>query len=233
MTTVIDDSVSDFIAVETGVENEKIVSIYSKITQYLTWPILFPLFSLFYRINIHGEENLNKIASPFIIIANHISFYDSFLFRLIIGRHISLLPLRFMAVKRFDWKFLNFLERIGIIDLLYFLFGVLVVVKGRGLKRNLEESIKIIKAGGNVVIYPEGKIVSDGNIGEFKIGAAILAQKTGVAVLPVSFGLGKRFFIRRGLDINIGAPVTISEIQNPVDITVQFRKIIENLHSFK
>ena len=133
--------------------------IFLRISQFLTWPIAFLYFHFLYRVNIHGRENLKKGEDPFIIIVNHISFADSFLFRLILGFSTPHLPLRFMAVRRFSWRWLNFLADIGVIDFIYGIFGVFVVVPGLGIEKNLEEAKRIIGRKGNIVIYPEGKIV--------------------------------------------------------------------------
>src|SRR4051812_47090874 len=94
-------------------------TVFLRISQFLTWPILFVFFHLFYRLKIRGRENLHLVSSPLIFIANHVSISGSFLFRLVVGFSTTYLPLRFMAVRRFNMKALNILVDIGFVDFLY------------------------------------------------------------------------------------------------------------------
>jgi 1-acyl-sn-glycerol-3-phosphate acyltransferase len=206
---------------------------YARVTQIFSWPIPFVFFNVFFKLKITGRENLKEIKSPFIIISNHISYYDSFSLRLIFGIFTLKLPLRLMAVKEFNSKCMNFLARIGIIDIVYALFGVFVVVPGLGIKRNLEEAIGIIKNGGNVVMYPEGSIMEGNKIGEFKKGAAVLALKTGAPVLPISMRLGKEGLFRREFIINIGNVIKVDQRDSSITITQMFFDIVNGLYKMK
>jgi 1-acyl-sn-glycerol-3-phosphate acyltransferase len=183
-------------------------TVFLRISQFLTWPISFIFFHLIYDLRILGRENLHAMSSPFIIIANHVNISASFLFRLVLGFNTPHLPLRFMGVRQFNIPYLNFLSHIGVIDLVYCLFGVFTVVPGLGLAKNLEEAKSIIKLGSNVVIYPEGKIVSGDTMAPFKYGASVLAMDTHMSVLPISFRLGRRSFLRKKMTVAIGKPIT-------------------------
>ncbi len=203
---------------------------FARITQFISWPIFYIIFNTFFNLKIKGRENLDKISSPFILISNHISSYDSFVFRVALGFFTPNLPLRFMAVRKFNSLFLNILSFLGIIDLIYFIFGVFVIVEGRGIDKNLKEAQEIIKNGGNVVMYPEGGIVKGQKIGQFKLGASVLTQKTGADVLPVSMKFTKRKFLRRGLIVNIGRPIDYERDISSVDLTKVFHRRIEALY---
>lgn len=211
---------------------QRILRYFAKITQFLSWPIAFIFFNLFFNIKINGKENIRLTKSPFIIISNHISFYDSFVFRLVLGSFAKNLPLRFMAVNSFRTWYLNLLSTLFITDIIYALYGVFVVVRGRGIEKNLEDAITIIKNGGNVVIYPEGSIVNDGHIAEFKHGAAVLAQKTAATVIPIAMKIEERY-LRNEFIINVGLPFK-PDINLPAqEISNNFRRIIIDLHQKK
>ena len=190
---------------------ERIINHFARITQFCTWPIAYIVFHLVFRIKVTGREHLKTVRSPFIIVSNHVSFYDSFLFRLIIGFATPHLPLRFMAVKKFNAPIMNFLSLIGFIDVVYALFGVFTVVPKKGIEENLKKPIHIIEEGGNIVVYPEGSITFIGTVGPFKNGAALLAQKTGAPILPLSFRRGNRVFFRKELRVNIGEAHTVTQ----------------------
>ncbi len=201
---------------------------YFKITQFLVWPLIYILATLFFRLVVRGKENLRGLKPPFIVISNHVSVYDAFFFRLIFTHQH--LPLRFMAVKTFEWKFLNFLAKLRIIDLIYSVFGVFTIVKGRGVGKNLEESKSIIRSGGNVVIYPEGRINRSGIIANFKIGATLLAQQTGVPIVPVSFKREDGSFLRKVFKINIGNSIIVKSTDNVLASTTKLQKYVEQLN---
>lgn len=180
---------------------EKLITKFVRITQFATWPILYPFFHVMFRIEIINRHKIDNISRPFIIVANHTNFYDSFIFRIVFG--FKYLPLRFMAVTKFDWDFLNKLADCGIINFVYSLFGVFTVTPGLGIEKNLIRPIDIIRNGGNVLIYPEGRIIHSEHIGPFKKGAVVLAQKTGRDILPICMKFTKTNSYRKHLKIII------------------------------
>lgn len=217
--------------VSNAVNMEKWINRFAGAMQFLTWFVLYPLFNVVFSLKVYGRDNINRLDGPFIIISNHISFYDSFLFRVILGPFTRHLPLRFVGVRNFEWPVLNMLRAVGIIDLIYRLFGVIVVVPGRGLASNLSRVIEVIHAGGNVVIYPEGRINQSHGVGQFKKGAAALATQTGVPVIPIAFRLGRRKFLRRELTVVIGVGEHVVAGTSFEEITATLHSKVEELYN--
>jgi 1-acyl-sn-glycerol-3-phosphate acyltransferase len=214
---------------ENSDKKQKFLKYFAGFTQFLSWPLISIIFHLFFKLKINDPGNIRKADSPFIVISNHVSFYDSFVFRLVLGAFAKNLPLRFMAVDRFKYWYLNLLSTLFITNFVYALFGVFVIVKGRGIEKNLEESLKIINNRGNVVLYPEGSIIRDKNIASFKAGAATLAKKTNVKVIPVSMKINGNSF-RKDFVINVGEPVSYDKNSSIEEITAIFRNTIIDLH---
>lgn len=210
---------------------QKAITVFTRATQFLSWPFLFFLFHLFFRVRITGKEHFKKIRRPFIIAANHIAWYDSFLFRLALGFWTPHLPLRFMAVRKFDWAILNILRIVGIVDFVYYLFGVFTVMPGAGIENNLKTARDIIQAGGNVIMYPEGGIVRNGTLGEFKKGTAVLTLQTRAPIILVAFRRERGARFRRRLFVNIGEPIRIPTRAAPDEITALLRHTIARLAS--
>lgn len=74
----------------------------------------------------------------------------------------------------------------------------------------LREAVSCIKAGNDVVIFPEGHTAKNGEMDEFKSGFVMLAVMTGAPVVPVYIdGQYHRFFGKR-LHIYIGKPTEIT-----------------------
>lgn len=208
---------------------EKLLKYFAGLTQFLMWPFAFLFFKFFFKLKMNGIENIRKTPSPFIVISNHVSFYDSFVFRLVMSFFARNLPLRFMAVNSFKSWYLNFLSTIFVTDVIYALFGVLVVVRGRGINKNLVDAIRIIKNGGNVVVYPEGSIMQSDVIADFKLGAAVLAKKTNATVIPVAMKIFGNS-LRKNFIINVGECVSYDSSQTPEKISDLFRNTIDNLY---
>ncbi len=233
MTTATNDSIDlielnkEFIYVK---KNKTFFIKFIQLTQFLSWPFIFVFFNSFLKIKVTGRENFKMVNKPFLIVANHISFYDSFLFRLALGFFTPHLPLRFMAVDKFDWKVLNLLAKLRIIKFIYSLFGVFTIVEGQGISVGIQEARHIISESGIVVMYPEGKI-STNEIGTFKNGSAVLAQITDVPVIPVSLKLGKNLLFRRELFINVGNPLLYLSNMPVEEVTGKFRKTILELNA--
>lgn len=162
------------------------INVFTKISQFISWFFFKPLFSSLFKIHYTGRENIISLRGPLLIISNHIAFYDSFLFRIMPGLFSRLLPFRFMGVMKFRNPLLNFFVYTGIIPIIYAIFGVFVVVKGRGIEEGIKEAREIINNKGVVVMFPEGFTTEGVRIEEFKKGAAALALATQVPVIPVA-----------------------------------------------
>lgn len=185
---------------------------FSKITQFFAWFIIIGVSRPFFKMEIRNRQNLNGVMPPAILVSNHIRFYDSFLYRIAVGLWSPLSPLRFMGVKKFYNPFLNFLVKIGIVPLVYFLMGVVTVVTGQGVSKNLEGAKKALRGGAVIAMFPEGKMFYDDTVGPFKWGAAILAEETDSPLIP--FAIRKH---GRRVIINIGKSFEIDKSKGPTE----------------
>lgn len=204
-------------------------------------PIFFLIYHFCFTLKIRGKENLADTTGPMLFISNHIGFYDSFIFDLFVRPFSHILPFRFMGSRRFLAPFLALLKCIGIIDLVYFLFGVFRITPGEGAEKSLKKAYEIVKNKGTVVMYPEGRIwhpttVHPEAIGPFKWGAAILAKNTGVQVIPVSFRKTTRFDskglmrFRKQINVVIGKPYHVDESKAPEVIAEEMRRRVVELY---
>jgi len=209
---------------------EKARSHLAKVAQFLTWPFLFIFFHTFFRLKMLGVKNLKTVSTPFIIIANHVGWYDSFLFRLTLGIFTPHLPLRFIGVKKFDWPFLNFMRMIGVVEIVYAILGVVTIIQGENRGGGVEKIRSVLEGGDSVVIYPEGGINRSDTIEEFRTGAAVLAIQTSVPVVPVAFHLRRiRGFVRPVLSMNIGLPIEVGTQSDPRKLTGSLRETTQRL----
>ena len=85
----------------------------------------------------------------------------------------------------------------------------------------IKQAMKFLKGGEKVLLFPEGTRIKDGGAGEAKTGAAMLAVRCGVPILPVYISEKKKWFGR--------TPVIIGEPYYPV--TAGRRATTEEYHA--
>ncbi|MBI2541927.1 1-acyl-sn-glycerol-3-phosphate acyltransferase [Candidatus Woesearchaeota archaeon] len=130
---------------------------------------------------IEGAENIPK-GLPFIIAANHASYYDALLPAVIIAPKINRKV--HAMVNSYYWKifltrfFLDMWEAIPV-----------YVAKEKDAKEKnskaFEMALKYLKKNEVIMIFPEGTRSKDGNLKKAYTGVAKLALKSKAPVLPV------------------------------------------------
>ena len=128
------------------------------------------------RLTYKGQENL-PAEGNYIIAANHQSFFDGlWLMGGVPQEHFA----SFSCMAGSDLE-----DDYGLLGKLMLRVGRAILVDRNGNPiRGLIVAKKRLEAGDIVMIHPEGTRTHDGKIGEMMNGAAYLAQKTGVPIIP-------------------------------------------------
>ena len=154
--------------------------------------ILGPLVRFLFPITLEGAENLPD-DRPVMLCANHSSAWDPILFVAAIWTGY---PLRIMAKKQ--------LLRIPILGSILKAIGVFAVDRGNSDILAVKTAIQSLKQGWNLLIFPEGTRVKNPGQAEVKGGAAMMAIRSGVDMVPMFIDTKKRLF--RRVRIIIGRP---------------------------
>jgi len=101
----------------------------------------------------------------FIVVANHTSYLDPFVVGVAIPKKIYWLALRGLYVSRWTR---------------WFMLGTNTLPAGR----SSDIFVTLLLNNKVVGLFPEGKRSPDGNMAEFRRGAAMLAMKTGRPIVP-------------------------------------------------
>jgi 1-acyl-sn-glycerol-3-phosphate acyltransferase len=80
---------------------------------------------------------------------------------------------------------------------------------------SVEKATEVLKGGQSFLIYPEGTRSPDGRLQEFKKGAAVMAIKAGVPVVPMACSGAHRIMEKHSLVIHPGEIVV--EFLEPID----------------
>ena len=155
------------------------------------YAIVWPFVMLFYPMKFIGRENIPEGGA--LVCANHSAAVDPFFLAFALGRK-----------KRICAMAKESLLNIFFVGKVLKLIGTFGVRRGASDIHAVKYALEELKKGEYVVIFPEGTRVKFREEGEPKTGAAMLACRTGVNVLPVYIPMKKKpFRINR---VYIGKP---------------------------
>ena len=168
------------------------------IVRKITKGFLRTLYRIAYRMEITGEENKTKAGQNggFIICANHVNFLDA-----VAVVVFSKEKIRFIG--KYD------LARIGIIRWLEHLFDVIPIKRNTQDIEAMKRSLKALKNGEILGIFPEGTRKGMEKNKKIKNGAAFMAIRAGVPVVPV--GISGSFKPFSKVKITYGEPLDMSK----------------------
>ena len=148
-----------------------------------------------------GQENIPADRAV-LVIANHTSTADPILLACAFPQHIT-----YIAKEEF---LRNALTRLVFGKGL----GAVFLNKEESDVSALRAAIKLMKNGRTVGIFPEGHRNYDQKITEFMPGAAFIALKAGVPVVPAAISNSRNlpFFWRRNMVVNIGRLIELESI---------------------
>lgn len=187
---------------------------------------------ILWRIEFHGTENIPQdLKKGLLVVSNHQSYFDPFWICFPIHRKF-----RFMAWDAAtEWFFVGRMIR--------FLGAFPVSLKGKKAKKALIESLRSLKDGATLIIFPEGsRGFSDGKLLPFKPGAVRIAIDAGVPILPVTISGANKVWAQ---DIKVPRPRKVKLFYHPIveipalseemeehqlaeELTEKLRKIIES-----
>lgn len=191
------------------------------------YPIIVRLVTawchLTYHIRIEGKENLPEEGGR-VYASNHMSYLDPVLLGILRPKH------RFSYVAK-EELFKNRLFA-GLIRWL----GAFPVSRGSGDMSVIDESTKRLRAGRNLVIFPEGTRSKDGRVGRGKTGVALIAAQAGVDVVPVGLTYTPKLHFRSRIIIRVGKPIPAAELKlgenpRPKDMTERKNRIMSAIRS--
>ena len=196
----------DFPEIRSVLTNRPVFSVFAFAFYKLFWLI----FKVFLRLEVNGRDELKDLKQPYLICPNHQSFLDPFvlcsnypyaLFKNIF--HVGASEFFDNALMRFVAKMLN----------------VVPVNPDTELMRAMKVSAIGLKHGKVLNIYPEGERAFDGELHNFKKGAAILATELDMPIIPVALDGLQNVWGRNSwkirpakVKITIGKPIYAKEV---------------------
>ena len=165
--------------------------------QYVSTYIVFFLSLFVCKIKVNGKKNIPS-GTPLVLASNHFGYFDPFVLV-----HAIRKPIDFIMQKELGIE-LHFLFAPMI-------YGAILTDRNKVGPSTIKESIKSIKKGKILGIFPEGGITST-KLTKAKPGAIFIASKANTKILPVSISGGDNAWedllngIRSRITVNIGKP---------------------------
>lgn len=137
----------------------------------LKWSVVMPIFSGYFRGSVQGIENVPK-RGAFLAVSNHASNFDPPILSASLGR-----PVAFMAKEE--------LFQVPVLKQIIRVYGAYPVKRGAGDRRAIRAALDALQEGWAVGVFLQGTRTPDGRVTSPKPGAALIAAKAQVPLLPV------------------------------------------------
>jgi 1-acyl-sn-glycerol-3-phosphate acyltransferase len=134
---------------------------------------LMRLVGRWYDLDVSGGDHIPR-RGPVVLAINHFSHLDVIISTYLAGRNV-----RYLAVDELFGESRVFDGLVGY-------FGAIPMSRERPPLGALRAALEILDGGGAVGLFPEGRRVAHWGESEFKEGAAWLALRAGVPLVPVS-----------------------------------------------
>ena len=136
------------------------------------WSAVAPLLHGYFNGRVYGQENVPK-QGPFLAVGNHASDFDPPFLSCAIGR-----PVAFMAKES--------LFKVPVLSTGIRLYGAYPVKRGESDRKALRSAMEYLENGWGAGLFIGGTRTKDGRIPKPKVGAAWIAAKMQVPLVPVS-----------------------------------------------
>ena len=175
---------------------KKIKEILKKIIRVIVRTAIRIYFAIVYRVDVIGTENIPKNKKePLIYCGNHRTYADPPLIVVTAKRHV-----RFLAKEELRKN--PFLAFLGVV------FDGIYVKRDSKDVSALKTTLKALKNGESIALFPEGTRHGMEKGQKAKEGAAFFAVRTGAKVIPVGISGGEKPF--KKMTIKYGKPMDFS-----------------------
>jgi 1-acyl-sn-glycerol-3-phosphate acyltransferase len=150
------------------------------------WAFHYVWLMPIWDVSITGREHI-KDDRAYVIVSNHQSLLD--------------ILVLFGLFRNFKWVSKREIFRIPFVGWHMFLSDYITLSRGRkgSMMRMMRDCRSHIEKGSSVLIFPEGTRSEDGAMRRFRDGAFVLAQRTGVDIVPIALDGTRDTLPKRGL----------------------------------
>lgn len=165
------------------------IYVYRQVPEFTQRFISYLLSHCMYRVSVEGRQHIPETGAA-LIIANHVSYVDA-----LILMGTSTRPVRFVMDKS--------ISEMPVLKYVFHHAGVIPICSPRKCAETYKQAFEQIEQALHneevVCIFPEGRLTSDGALGEFRPGVEKILKHSPVPVIPMALkGLWGSFFSHKG-----------------------------------
>lgn len=140
--------------------------------------VLGPLIAYYVRARRRGHERFAQLTGPVVLVSNHSSHLDT-------PAILRALPAAWRRRTIVAAAADHFYQRRSVASGVSLLFNTVPVSRAGGGANALEHIQELVADGWNLLIYAEGTRSRDGSVGRMHSGAALVAQRHQIPIVPV------------------------------------------------
>lgn len=161
------------------------IYVYRQVPEFTQRFVSYLLSHCLYRVSVTGRQHMPEQGAA-LIVANHVSYVDA-----LILMGTSTRPVRFVMDKS--------ISELPVLKYVFRHAGVIPICSPRKCAETYKRAFEQIEQALNneevVCIFPEGRLTSNGELGEFRPGVEKILKRTPVPVIPMALkGLWGSFF---------------------------------------
>lgn len=161
------------------------IYVYRQVPEFTQRFVSYLLSHCLYRVSVTGRQHIPEQGAA-LIVANHVSYVDA-----LILMGTSTRPVRFVMDKS--------ISELPVLKHVFRHAGVIPICSPRKCAETYKRAFEQIEQALNndevVCIFPEGRLTSNGELGEFRPGVEKILKRTPVPVIPMALkGLWGSFF---------------------------------------
>ena len=188
---ILTETDDDLPEIQPVLKNQPILSI----VVFSAYKIFNLIFRIFLRLEVKGSEQFKTIKRPFLVCPNHQSFLDPFVICSTYSFDFFKNTFHVGASEFFESRLMGWTAR---------MLQVVPVDPDTQLMKAMKASAIGLKHGKILNIYPEGERAFDGELHDFKKGAAILATELDMPIVPVAIDGLYKVWARGSMKIRLG-----------------------------
>jgi 1-acyl-sn-glycerol-3-phosphate acyltransferase len=199
-----------------GSDRSRLSVLWYRMVQWFFSTYLAAIFGL----RATGRKNIPDRGAV-MLVSNHLSHFDVLVLGILLDR-----PLNYVARSTlFFFPLGLFIKSLGAFP---------IQREGIGAQ-GLKETLRRLKNGGIVTLFPEGTRTTDGELGEMKSGIAMLAAKAKVPILPAAIAgtfeawpKSRMYPVPHPMRVHFGELITPEQIKalGPEELTALIRQRI-------
>lgn len=183
--------------------------------------------TLLFDLKVYGRDHIPP-SGGVLLVANHQSYLDPVVVAVRLRRPVSF----FAKSELFEKHAFAWLIRA---------LHAFPVRQGEGDIGAVKETIRRLKEGHLLSIFPEGSRTADGELGKIEPGVALMIRRAGVPVVPVvvsgsfvAWPRGRKMFRSAPIRVLYGPPMELNHLK-PAQITARidqtFRRMLKELEA--